>query len=177
MMGIKRLPRKEKTPYKHSDMWEETDHTTFLNYCPDTRDRCYHAIANDSSARPHEILNLKIKDIKFTLTEDGIQFAELFIREGKISRLGLEERWTHWWDKENSVAQLDYILLSPHLSKNSDTKPYIESRGLSNRIKKFTHLGSKMGEKIPFDFERFPQVSKDIEASDHCPIFFNLNVS
>ena len=35
------------------------------------------------SARPHEILNLKIKDIKFSLTEGGIQYAEVRISGGK----------------------------------------------------------------------------------------------
>jgi integrase len=69
MLGIKRLPRKEKTLYKHSDMWKETDHATFLKYCPNTRDRCYHAMVNDTSARPQEILNIKIKDIKFIDTD------------------------------------------------------------------------------------------------------------
>lgn len=95
--------------------------------------------------------------------------------ENVLSRLEIKERWTHWWEKENSVSQLDYILLSPRLSKNTEKKPYIERRGLSNK-RKTTHLGSKDGEKIPFDFERFPQVSKTVEASDHCPVFLNLNV-
>lgn len=36
-------------------------------------------MANDTSARPHELLNLKIKDIKFKITSDGIQYAELLV--------------------------------------------------------------------------------------------------
>jgi hypothetical protein len=40
-------------------------------------------MANDMSARPHEILNLKIKDIIFKLTDEGIQYAEVLIRGGK----------------------------------------------------------------------------------------------
>ena len=39
----------------------------------------FHAMANDTSARPHELLNLKIKDIKFKITSDGIQYAELLV--------------------------------------------------------------------------------------------------
>ena len=39
--------------------------SVFLKYCHRIRDRCYRAMANDMSARPHEILNLKIKDIIF----------------------------------------------------------------------------------------------------------------
>lgn len=40
-----------------------------------TRDSCYHAMANDMSARPHEILSVRISHIKFNVTEDGIQYA------------------------------------------------------------------------------------------------------
>ncbi len=35
------------------------------------------------SARPGEILNLKIKDIKFSVTDDGTQYAEVRITQGK----------------------------------------------------------------------------------------------
>src|SRR5262249_17271794 len=52
-------------------------------YCPSKRDRCYHAMANDMSARTHEILNLKIKDIVFKITEEGTQFAEVLVAGGK----------------------------------------------------------------------------------------------
>jgi predicted extracellular nuclease len=95
--------------------------------------------------------------------------------EDVVSRLDFKERWTHFWQKENSVSQLDYILLSPRLSKNA-MKPYIERRGLSNKVKKFTHLGSKKGEKIPFNFSRFPGVTDRIDASDHCPVFVSLKM-
>jgi hypothetical protein len=40
-------------------------------------------MANDMSARPHEILNLKIKDIVFKVTDEGLQYAEVLIRGGK----------------------------------------------------------------------------------------------
>lgn len=83
MKGIKKLPRQEKSPYKPSSLWDAREHAIFLKYCPSKRDRCYHAMANDMSARPHEILNLKIKDIVFKVTEDGIQYAEVLITGGK----------------------------------------------------------------------------------------------
>ena len=72
MQGVKKLPRQERSPYKPSSLWEAREHVIFLKYCPSKRDRCYHAMANDMSARPHEILNLKIKDIIFKVTEDRI---------------------------------------------------------------------------------------------------------
>jgi len=41
-----------------------------LKYCPNARERCYHAMSRDSAARPHELLKLRIKDIVFKLTPD-----------------------------------------------------------------------------------------------------------
>jgi hypothetical protein len=43
----------------------------FLKYYPSIRDRCYHAMAIDMSAHPHEILNLKIHKIVFEKAKDG----------------------------------------------------------------------------------------------------------
>ncbi|HEY6534854.1 MAG TPA: site-specific integrase [Candidatus Nitrosocosmicus sp.] len=83
MVGIRKLSRKEKTFYKPSDIWEAREHAIFLKYCPFKRDRCYHALANDMSTRPHEILNLKVKDIKFNITDEGIHYAEARIIQGK----------------------------------------------------------------------------------------------
>ncbi len=67
MKGIKQLPRKEKTPYSPSDLWEPREHGLFLKYCSSIRDRCYHALANDMSTRPHEILNLRIKESHYEM--------------------------------------------------------------------------------------------------------------
>ncbi len=83
IQGVRILPRKEKTSYKPSDIWEAREHAVFLKYCPYKRDKCYHALANDMSARPHEILNLKVKDIKFNVTDEGIHYAEVRITQGK----------------------------------------------------------------------------------------------
>ncbi len=83
MKGIKQLPRKEKTSYSPSDLWEHREHHVFLKHCPSIRDRCYHALANDMSARPHEILNLRIKDIIFKKTIDNKKYAEVIIKGGK----------------------------------------------------------------------------------------------
>jgi integrase len=86
MIGIRRLPRKEKTPYKPADLFTARNNEIFLKYCPSKRDRCFHAMAIDTSCRPHELLNLKIKDIIFKVTEDGKQYAEITIKGGKTPR-------------------------------------------------------------------------------------------
>jgi integrase len=83
IQGLRILPRMEKTTYKPTDLWDSREHAIFLKYCPVARDRCYHAMANDTSARPHELLNLKIKDIVFKTTDQGVQYAEILIRGGK----------------------------------------------------------------------------------------------
>ena len=83
MQGIRRLPRKQITPYKSSNVWQPIEHSIFLRYCQSKSDRCYHAMANDTSARPHELLNLKMKNIRFCVTEEGNQYAEVRINEGK----------------------------------------------------------------------------------------------
>lgn len=82
MKGIRQLPRKEKSPYKPEDMWSAEEHAIFLKYCPFPRDRCYHSMANDTSARPHELLNLRIRDVKFKISSEGIQYAEVTV-DGK----------------------------------------------------------------------------------------------
>src|SRR5215204_788808 len=83
MQGVKILPRKEKSPYKPSDIWTNEEHSIFLKYCPEKRDRCYHSMANDTSARPHELLALKIKDVQFKMSTTGVQYAEVHLSESK----------------------------------------------------------------------------------------------
>jgi integrase len=69
--NIPQLKRKEKSIYKPSDLWTAEDDSLFLKYCPNPRDRCYHAMSRDSAARPHELLKLRIKDVVFKLTSDS----------------------------------------------------------------------------------------------------------
>ena len=77
--NIPQLKRKEKSIYKPTDLWTPEDDSLFLKYCPNTRDRCYHAMSRDSAARPHELLKLRIKDVVFKLTPDKKQYAEILI--------------------------------------------------------------------------------------------------
>ena len=80
MKGVKQLPRKSKTSYKPSDLWTPSEHDVFLRYCPLKRDRCYHAMARDTSARPHELLKLRIGGIQFKIEPStGRQYAEVLV--------------------------------------------------------------------------------------------------
>lgn len=84
--NIPKLKRKETSIYKPADLWTEEDDSLFLKYCPNPRDRCYHAMAGDSAARPHELLKLKIKDVVFNLTPDKKQYAEILVNGKTGSR-------------------------------------------------------------------------------------------
>ncbi len=77
--NIPQLKRKEKSIYKPTDLWTAEDDSLFLKYCPNARDRCYHAVSRDSAARPHELLKLRIKDVVFKLTPDKKQYAEILV--------------------------------------------------------------------------------------------------
>jgi hypothetical protein len=67
-------------------LWTEEDDSLFLKYCPSKRIKCYHAVSRDASARPHEILKLKIKDIVFKFTPDKKQYAEILLNGKTGSR-------------------------------------------------------------------------------------------
>ena len=77
--NIPQLKRKEKSIYKPTDLWTSEDDSLFLKYCPNPRDRCYHAMSRDSAARPHELLKLRIKDVSFKLAPDRKQYAEILV--------------------------------------------------------------------------------------------------
>jgi hypothetical protein len=55
IIGIAQLKRKEVSSYKPSDMWSQNDDLVFLKWVTNKRDRCYHTMSRDLSARPHEI--------------------------------------------------------------------------------------------------------------------------
>jgi hypothetical protein len=65
MRDIKRLKRKEKSSYQARDLWTHEDDAIFLKYCEDSRLKCYHAMARDTSGRPHELLKIRLGDIMY----------------------------------------------------------------------------------------------------------------
>jgi integrase/recombinase XerD len=83
--NIPKLRRKEQSVYKPSDLWTLEDDLVFLKWCPNTRDRCYHAISRDLSARPQEILDLRIKDVVFRQVGNK-HYAEVLVNGKTGSR-------------------------------------------------------------------------------------------
>ncbi|MFL6401133.1 MAG: hypothetical protein ACJ72J_16350, partial [Nitrososphaeraceae archaeon] len=116
IMGIPQLKRKETSCYKPSDLWTQEDDLLFLKWVTNKRDRCYHAMSRDLSARPHEILNLKIKDIVFK-TVDKYQYAEVLVN-GKTGSRSIP-----------LIQSIPYVKdwLSSHPSRNNSKSPLFVS--------------------------------------------------
>jgi site-specific recombinase XerD len=74
-----------KSPVTAKDIWDDKDVAIFLKYCTDNpRHRFYHALAYETSARPGELLQLKIEDIEIQLDENGAPCALIDVgRYGK----------------------------------------------------------------------------------------------
>ena len=92
--GLTFVARKgSRSPVKAKDIWTDQDTALFLKYCTeDKRLACYHSLAIDTSARPDELLQLKIGDIEIKKTPPdesggGRLYASLDIgRHGKKKR-------------------------------------------------------------------------------------------
>ena len=130
IMDIPQLKRREKSCYKPTDLWTQEDDLLFLKWVTDKRDRCYHTMARDLSARPHEILNLKIKDIVFKTT-GKVQYAEVLVN-GKTGTRPIP-----------LIQSIPYIKewLSNHPSRNNPNSPVFIGLGRQSMGKQFTPGG------------------------------------
>ncbi|HMH09835.1 MAG TPA: hypothetical protein VK553_03950, partial [Candidatus Nitrosopolaris rasttigaisensis] len=118
IMDIPQLKRKEISCYKPSDLWSQEDDLLFLKWVTNKRDRCYHTMAGDLSARPHEILGIKIKDITFK-TVDNKHYAEVLV-SGKTGSRHIP-----------LIQSIPYIKewLSNHPSRNNPNSPLFVGLG------------------------------------------------
>jgi len=130
ILGIPQLKRKEISCYKPTDMWTQEDDLLFLKWVTNKRDRCYHTMARDLSARPHEILNLKIKDIVFKAV-DKYQYAEVLVN-GKTGTRHIP-----------LIQSIPYIKdsLSNHPSRNNPKSPLFAGLGKRNMGRQLTVSG------------------------------------
>jgi integrase len=153
IMGILQLKRKELSCYKPSDLWSQEDDLLFLKWVTNKRDRCYHTMARDLSARPHEILNLKIKDVVFKNVND-YQYAEVLVN-GKTGSRHIP-----------LIQSIPYIKdwLSNHPSRNNPKSPLFVGLGRSNTGKLLTIGGLEQIYKY-YKEELFPRLLADPTVS------------
>jgi integrase len=123
LQNLKRLKRRERSTYKPSDMWTQDDDLLFLKYCPSVRDRAYHMIARDTSCRPSEILELRIKDLVFKMTGENRQYAEIVVN-GKTGTRAIP--------LINSIPRIK-DLLDSHPQKNNSNAYLIQSESMFGR--------------------------------------------
>ena len=155
---VENLPcykRKEISIYKPTDLWNMEDDLLFLKYCPSKRDQCYHAISRDLSARPHEILNLRLKDVVFKNTANAKQYAEVLVNGKTGSRhIPLISSIPYMKDWLEAHPQRSYsnAYLIPNLSDRGQLRK-LSSSGLRQMYKNYkTKLfPSLLGEDIPED--------------------------
>ena len=127
--NIPELRRKEKSIYRPSDLWTQQDDLLFLKYCPSKRERCYHTISRDLSARPHEILKLKVRDLSFKMTGTS-QYVEVVVN-GKTG--------TRPIPLISSIPYLKDYLDNEHPQPSNPNAPVIcgTGKGLGRHVKPF----------------------------------------
>lgn len=112
-------------------------------------------------------------DLNAYIEEDGTPVAEHGIApllEGDFSvniveNLPREQRWTHYFPREDSKHQLDYLLASPAIAASNDgVQPDIIRGGQPYRVP-------------GLDITRYPRVGFDRpKATDHCAVAATLEV-
>jgi integrase len=86
--GNNATKKRLKSPIKEEHIWHDEDVHIFLKYCTENaRLRFYHALAFETSARPGELLRLRIKDINVQPSEDGSKQGALM----EVGRYGKKE--------------------------------------------------------------------------------------
>jgi hypothetical protein len=110
------LTRREKSVYNASDLWSIEDDELFMKYCTNNRLKCYNAISRDTSARPHELTTLKIKDVKFRQNPDGTQFVQVPVN-GKTG-----DRFLPLF---NSIPHVKFWLANCHSNPNNPDAPFL----------------------------------------------------
>jgi integrase/recombinase XerD len=109
---------------------DSEDDLFFLKWVTNKRDRCYHTIARDLSARPHEILHLRVRDIVFK-TAGNKQYAEVLVN-GKTGSRHIP-----------LIQSIPYVKdwLSNHPSRNNPNSPLFVGRGRNSMGKQLTING------------------------------------
>jgi integrase len=154
IIGIKQLKRKEVSCYKPTDLWTQEDDLIFLKWVTNKRDRCYHTMARDLSARPHEILCLRIRDIVFK-TAGNKQYAEVLVN-GKTGSRHIP-----------LIQSIPYVKdwLSNHPSRNNPNSPLFLGHARNSMGKQLT-INGLYGIYKGYKEKFFPKLVEDNTISN-----------
>jgi integrase len=172
IMDIPSLKRKEVSCYKPSDLWTQEDDLLFLKWVTNKRDRCYHTMARDLSARPHEILNLKIKDVVFK-SANGYQYAEVLVN-GKtgsrhiplIQSIPYIKEWLSNHPSRNNPNSHLFVSLSANHGSISLHSNSSSSKQRENRNNRQLTVGGIQHVYRDYKREFFPKLLEDPTISN-----------
>src|SRR5918912_33384 len=130
------------------------DDLVFLKWVTNKRDRCYHTMARDLSACPHETLNLKIKDNVFK-TAGNKQYAEVLVNGKTGSR------------PVPLIQSIPYIKdwLSNHPSRNNPNSPLFVGLGRNSMGRQLSINGLEATYRY-YKQEFFPKLLEDPTVSN-----------
>lgn len=81
-----------------------------------------------------------------------------------LARRPADDRWTYFFDRGKLTHQLDYVIVSEAVAAaNAGAVPQIVRKGISTKA-------------VAYAGPRFPEVTAKTVASDHCPIFVDLDI-
>ncbi|MCY1153632.1 MAG: integrase family protein, partial [Nitrososphaera sp.] len=105
-----------QTPVTQKDIWDDKDVTVFLKYCSGDNPRLafYHALAYKTSARPGELLQLKIGDIADNIQTDEGDRLCAFVDVGRYGKkkqsriVGITEFTIQYFQKFLTASSKDH---------------------------------------------------------------------
>ena len=159
MKGIKPYTRNEISSYTADDMWKDHEAAIFLKYCNDLRDRCYMAMAFESSGRPHELLKLRFKDLKIEVDSNNQKFARVILHSNKR---GVKPRTVPF------TFAIPYIKewRNKHPFGNNDDAYIFVSLAKKNRMQKITRDGLYKRFNEYYKQKYFPKLLDDETISE-----------
>jgi integrase len=150
VQNLPSLRRKETSIYEPSDMWDAEDNRIFLRYCPSARDSCYHAIEADAGMRPHELLNLKIKDVEFK-EDGGSKYARILVngKTGQRSLVLIDSiPYVIQWISNHPQGNNREAILLPNMQTGKAIRVNAMFKAYKNHKEYFTSL---LSQNIPED--------------------------
>src|SRR5215469_10776163 len=116
----------------------------FLKYCPNPRDRCYHAMEVDIAARPHELLGLRIRDVEFIEDDGGGRYARVVLNgktgERVVPLIDSIPYITQWISNNHPQGSNREAILLPNMQTGKAIQVNTMLKAYKNYKKYFTSL-------------------------------------